>query len=119
MRAVTGVVPEHCLTSLDGYACYDLYGAHYPAIVAEAGAQVTGILYRGLSPQQLRRLDHYESGQYDRRLLEVVDNQLQMHKAWAYVINPRYCHRLKNKRWSRELFASHHLEKYISRHRWR
>jgi len=119
MRSVTGVVPGNCPASLDDYACYELYGVDYPAIVPDTGACVTGILYSELSPRQLRRLDHYESSQYERVLLDVIDNQLQKHKAWVYVLNPRYCYRLRNRAWSLELFASNHLEKYISRHGWR
>ena len=119
MRSITGVVPQNVHANLKGYACYKLFGVYYLAIISEVGAQVPGILYSGLLHKQVKRLDAYESSQYHRVSVEVVDSQQQTQRAWSYVLKPGYYHRLNKKVWFQESFASNYLDKYISCHGWR
>lgn len=52
---------------LPGYRRLAVRGQVFPGIVAQAGAEVGGTLYRGLSNAHLRRLDAYENAFYRRR----------------------------------------------------
>lgn len=113
MRAVTGRVLPACQARLFDYACYQLHGELYPAIVPQKGTQVSGLLYTQLTRRELRLIDSYEGEQYLRQRLEVMDADSQLHQAWGYVLKPTCYQRIKMKHWSAELFAKNRPGKYI------
>ena len=119
IRSVIGTVPDSIAVRLEGYACYEVYGVTYPAIIPEHTATVAGIMYLGLDARQLKSIDNYESMQYERLPVHVVDNEGKLHKAWSYVLAPGQYHRIKKQPWSIERFAKNDLDKYISRQGWR
>lgn len=114
MRRVSGTVPPAAAASLDDYVCHALAGLAYPGIVPHKGAQVSGVLYSGLSRAQLVKLDAYEGEQYLRRRVWVSPAAGSPMQVWTYVLNPRYYHRLSPANWSLEQFKRDHLQLYLS-----
>ncbi len=115
MRRVSGSLPVGIQSWLLNYACYGLTGLDYPGILPVKGAQVSGLLYQGLSRAQLAKLDAYEGEQYRRVRLWVNPEQGQCTQAWTYVLQPRCYHRLTGKAWSLERFRREQLPLYLHR----
>lgn len=70
---------------LPAYAVLAAQEGPFPVLVADAHAQADGVLVRGLSPQDIARLDYYEAGfDFDLRHLALADGQM----ADVYVPTP-------------------------------
>jgi gamma-glutamylcyclotransferase (GGCT)/AIG2-like uncharacterized protein YtfP len=73
---VTGrTMPDPVPATLFGYRSWETT-LGYPAVFPEAGASCRGVVYRGLTPQDWKRLDEYEGvlmnpPAYFRRLVTV------------------------------------------------
>lgn len=115
MRAVIGRVPPHAPAVLPGYRRYGLRGRVYPVVVPERGASVAGVLYTGLSPRELARLDRYEDAFYRRVEVTVRDAAGRERRAWCYVLRPRSRVRLANRPWQHERFVRSALQNYLAR----
>ncbi|MDZ7734952.1 MAG: gamma-glutamylcyclotransferase family protein [Gammaproteobacteria bacterium] len=91
MREVTGRQYAGVAAVLRGYRRYRMRNRSYPGVVAEAGAEVHGMLFEA-GPVALAALDRYEGSCYERRILtvEVKDETRQAH---VYVI-PDSCRHL-------------------------
>jgi len=113
MRRVSGNLPASVTSTLLNYACYGLAGLVYPGILPEKGALVSGVLYQGLSRAQLAKLDAYEGEQYRRVRVWVMTGQDQRARAWTYVLQPRYYHRMTGRAWSLEQFRRDQLSLYL------
>lgn len=113
MRRVSGSLPVSVSSTLLDYACYGLTGLVYPGIVPEKGARVSGVLYQGVSRPQLAKLDAYEGEQYRRVLGWLSTGEGQRARAWIYVLQPRYYHRLTGQAWSLEHFRREQLPLYL------
>ncbi len=59
---------QHHRAVLTGYSRHSVRGELYPALVSsnKPGKFVEGRLYRDVSPEDLRRLDTFEGGEYQR-----------------------------------------------------
>jgi len=99
---------------LEGYARYMLLNRHYPGIVYRPGARVDGVLYNGITPKFLRKLDRYEDDIYERQVVKVVDSCGGCVDAWAYVIPPRFRKELTRIPWSRDEFVKIHLKRFLN-----
>ncbi len=113
MRAVAGADYPRLGAVLRGHARYRLRGEVFPGIVAQAGAEVHGCLYRGLGAAVLRRIDAYESEGYVRRRLEVECETGERFSAWVYVMPPASRGRLDPVEWDREAFERRHLADWL------
>lgn len=101
---------------LPGYRRLAVRGQVFPGIVAQAGAEVGGTLYRGLSNAHLRRLDAYENAFYRRRPLRVRDAAGGRSRlAWTYVVPALYRHRLAAADWDPAVFLRRHYARYLRR----
>jgi gamma-glutamylcyclotransferase (GGCT)/AIG2-like uncharacterized protein YtfP len=69
---------------LDHYRRHALVDVSYPAIVAEPGANVEGVLYLGVDEADVARLDAFEGAEYRRDSL-VVSTESGLMPAEAYV----------------------------------
>jgi len=69
---------------LRDYQRYRLRNYSFPGLVAEAGAEVGGIVLK-VNPAELKALDEYEDPFYERRLLTVEAGGEPLH-AYVYVI---------------------------------
>lgn len=72
---------------LSGYSLHNVKGAHFPGIMEREGHAVEGLLLRGITPQQLERLDRYEAegSLYHRRTVTVHDAKGNAEQAETYV----------------------------------
>lgn len=99
IEAVIGRVPSSLKAVLDGYCRYGVQGASYPAVIAEAGKQVSGTLYYPLTDKEILLLDAYEGSQYQRLKLPVITENSVAMDAMAYVIAPGYETQLTGEPW--------------------
>jgi gamma-glutamylcyclotransferase (GGCT)/AIG2-like uncharacterized protein YtfP len=77
-------VPEHTPAAVPGWRAAALAGRVYPGLVrADAGASVTGVLITGLTPDELRVIDEYESGPYELERLTTNDGRDGWTYAWT------------------------------------
>jgi len=115
-RAVTG---QPCLSEpaqLDGYRRHPVRGEDYPGIRPAAGARVSGVLYRNITPETLARLDAFEGGQYQRKIVDVRPNEGAAVCAWVYVFHLAHLHRLDDGDWDAEHFLQHGKARFMRRH---
>jgi hypothetical protein len=99
--------------TLLGYVRFRVADRVYPAIVEEPAGEVTGVVYRDLSPTELTRLDVYEGDLYERRQISVVVGARSL-LASTYVLRPEHSHRLSSELWDLEHFRRDHLESYLA-----
>ena len=62
---------QSCPARLEGYRRHALTDVSYPAIVAESGAEVEGVLYLDVDAADLARLDAFEGAEYRRAAVPV------------------------------------------------
>ncbi|HEY5603975.1 MAG TPA: gamma-glutamylcyclotransferase family protein [Gammaproteobacteria bacterium] len=99
---------------LNGYERYLLVNRAYPGIISQPGAGVDGVLYLGITPKYLKRLDRYEDTIYERRRVQVTDSRGQPVAAWAYVIPPQRQRELSNQPWDRNTFMQTQLKRFLT-----
>lgn len=100
---------------LKGHARHRVCGEVFPGVVAAPEAEVRGVLYAGVGPRSLGRLDRYEADYYERRLLRVRDGAGRPRMAWVYVVPERHRDRLVDAPWDVHQFRRRHLERYLRR----
>lgn len=71
--------------TLAGFARYAIEGETYPGMVAEAGAQVKGVLYFDVGPEDLAALDAFEGIEYRRDKVAVRAESGERVEAHTYV----------------------------------
>lgn len=110
---IVGRAIEGQPATLTGYACYRISDCVYPAIVEAPGSEVRGVVYLGLTAEELERLDVYEGHLYERREVRVrqEDGSLLVE---TYVLRPEHRHRLSSEAWDRERFERLHLTSYLA-----
>ena len=107
-RALAGVPAE-----LDGYACFRVRHAPYPAIAPVPDATTAGELIDGLSPADLDKLDAYESAMYRRLVVTVRDGAGNDVEAFTYVIDKSAVQRLSDEHWDYATFRLRKLDRYL------
>ncbi|MFN5744907.1 MAG: gamma-glutamylcyclotransferase family protein [Methylococcaceae bacterium] len=113
MSAVIGRCPVAGQASLNGYARYRLLNYSYPGLRREAGAVTSGVLYSGLDPAELARLDAFEDTFYRRESLAVTTAAGLTVAAWVYVVPPQYYSLLDDQPWCLTHFQSHALAGFL------
>jgi gamma-glutamylcyclotransferase (GGCT)/AIG2-like uncharacterized protein YtfP len=111
---IVGRSLSSCPALLDGYARYRVDQRVYPAIVRQAGATVSGLLYSGVDTRELEHLDVYEGELYQRTWLEVRAGS-GMTGAWTYVLGDAHLDQLAPDPWDLETFERDHLASYLAR----
>jgi len=82
-----------------------VYGTlRHPGIVADPAGRVDGIWYRGLTPGESTRRDHYESDLYGRRPVRVALAHGTEEDAFADVRPPEYESVCADEPWELEHF---------------
>jgi gamma-glutamylcyclotransferase (GGCT)/AIG2-like uncharacterized protein YtfP len=114
IRAVIGRIPGHRPATAPGYACYAVKGRPYPALVPEAGAAAAGVLYEGLTREEIVRLDDYEGPEYRRRLIGIEEAGGQRATAWGYIWKAQHRSRLTSNEWDIKEFERRDLPAYLS-----
>jgi gamma-glutamylcyclotransferase (GGCT)/AIG2-like uncharacterized protein YtfP len=98
---------------LDDYACYIVRYQYYPAAVPMAGASIAGLLYSGLTLQELSLLDRYEGTEYRRVRVSVATDAGRQAQAWVYIIRPQYEARLSDRKFNLEEFLKTEAQEYL------
>lgn len=102
--------------SVLGYARWCVRGEDYPGLrPAEAHRVVTGVLFRGLTPDDWVRLDAFEGAAYERLRLPVVVRGTQKW-AWAYCFRDTHAGALESTEWSPDHFERAGRERFLQRH---
>jgi gamma-glutamylcyclotransferase (GGCT)/AIG2-like uncharacterized protein YtfP len=114
MTSVAGRAPAPIPARLRGHARYAITGVSYPGMVPEPDGEVSGILYRGLGPGELRRLDAFEGAFYCRRRVRVETVEGERLAAFTYLVRPHYRHRLTALGWDYQAFRERGLEGFVS-----
>jgi gamma-glutamylcyclotransferase (GGCT)/AIG2-like uncharacterized protein YtfP len=87
MKAVIGQTYRGVSARLPGYAIYRVKHAEYPGVIEAPNNETSGVLYRGVSDEDLKVLDLFEGELYERRLLGVKAKDGKSYHAWVYVIS--------------------------------
>lgn len=101
---------------LAGYARHPVVGEDYPGAIAAPGAVVEGVLYRGLGPEALRRLDVFEGDMYERVRVGVNPVGGRDVTAWCYIVRDRYRDRLRAGTWDFAAFLRQGKARFLSRY---
>ncbi|HIF50652.1 MAG TPA: gamma-glutamylcyclotransferase [Thiotrichaceae bacterium] len=113
MQSVTGCNLKSVAATLAGYQRFKFKDKTYPGIIENKACFVEGMLYQDLDEQTLSLLDHFESVLYERCLLNVVVNQMESEKAFAYVVKDEYRSLLSEEEWDLGEFKRKHLKLYL------
>lgn len=112
-HALLGRTASGTTAELDGYACFGVRHAPYPAIRPAPGARTCGELVGGLSDAELAVLDDYESSMYRRVVVTVRDEDGDSTEAFTYVIDEAAAHRLTDEPWDYATFRLRQLDRYL------
>jgi gamma-glutamylcyclotransferase (GGCT)/AIG2-like uncharacterized protein YtfP len=101
---------------LDGYVRRQCLGETYPVIVRQgSSSHVQGMLYIGISTEDLARLDRFEGEYYIRRSVEVITSrEASSLEAFTYVLSGRYRHLLSESEWDPGYFLEHGLHRFLT-----
>ena len=113
MRMVCGHRCAGLPVVLDNHACYRVRGEVFPGLVPEQRARTRGVVYDGLGMAQLRRIDAFETGFYQRCRVVVHDDSERPLQAWAYFVSPGKRARLTDEPWDRDLFGQLHMKQFL------
>jgi len=124
---------------LNGHMRHPVLGQDYPGLIAQSGAPaLQGVLYRGVTPQELQRLDAFEGEEYERVSVEVVledpgagaapdpgartaltavgSTRASVQQAWVYRFRAAFAHRLGPGDWSDRTFEEQGKARFCARH---
>jgi hypothetical protein len=128
---------------LHGHARHPVMGQDYPGLVPHSGAPaLQGVLYWGLTPQELQRLDTFEGPEYERVSVMVLleapaacttaDRVLapaqasapasralasaSAQQAWVYRYRLEFAHRLGPGNWSEQAFEEQGKARFCARY---
>jgi len=90
MRGVAGCLPSTVPGVLLGYRRLAIKGELYPALVAEEGARVEGVVYRTVPEAAWKRLDRFEGEIYSRHSVLIVLQDGGTLAAETYVLRPEF-----------------------------
>ena len=99
MYEVSGYHLRHTPGILRGYSRRSVMGEHYPAIMPDMEATVSGLIYFNLPGSAWDRLDRFEGEMYERLLVTVESNDRPQLSAETYVIHPDYLNLLDQSDW--------------------
>jgi len=103
--ALTGRIPKARPATLAGYRCRLLQGRLDPGIERHPGSVTEGLLYEGLTPNELSVLDAFEVAPYQRRVVTVREPEGKALRAWAYVVPGHASNLMSAEPWAAERFT--------------
>lgn len=113
MTAVAGGTFGATPVTLEGYARYCVADAPYPGIAPAPEARVDGLLYTGLGPRELARIDAFEGDLYERGPVTVRDASGQERPAETYIVRPDRRAELIDAPWDPDAFARRWHDVYL------
>jgi hypothetical protein len=112
-QRVTGLSAPGEEAVLQGHVARRIRGQSYPALVQEAGAETSGVLYRGVSGEAVARLDAFEGSFYERVEVGVVLGDGTRCCAWAYRAGREDDPDILLERWDAAGFAARGLAVFL------
>jgi gamma-glutamylcyclotransferase (GGCT)/AIG2-like uncharacterized protein YtfP len=113
LSALLGRVPESEPATVEGWRVAALPGRVYPGLVPGRGV-TKGLLITGLTADEWRMLDTFESDEYQLRRVSVADGR----RPWTYVLASES--NASSDDWNATDFRTHELAAYVERcARWR
>jgi gamma-glutamylcyclotransferase (GGCT)/AIG2-like uncharacterized protein YtfP len=101
--------------TLRGFVRRQVRGETYPAIVpGAAGSCLEGVLYHGILPHDLARLDRFEGDCYVRTAVGVLSAAGSTVDAFAYVLKEEYRHILSAEEWDDAAFEKEGMRLFLS-----
>lgn len=116
MAAVTGRSLPGEPARLHGHARHPVLGEDYPGVVAQPDGRVDGVLYRGVDPAALARLDAFEGEMYIRRRVRVNPVGGGEREAWCYIVAPACEHLLLPGDWDHAAFLAEGKARFLARY---
>lgn len=113
MQRICGYAAPGQSAMLRDYRCRQLSGEVYPAIVPWLGERVEGVIYRGVTPAQLLRLDAFEGEMYQRQAVTVVADRVSTF-AQTYVLVPAFSKLLSDTPWSLASFVPRGIQDFLA-----
>lgn len=113
MRAVCGQLPQAVPAQLFGYQRYRVKSQVFPGIIVAPGENVSGVLYRGLTPQSMQYLDEYESDFYRRIEVVVHTHDAENITAYTYIVPAAARSLLTKLPWNPEQFKRRDFAGYL------
>ncbi|MCR2747600.1 gamma-glutamylcyclotransferase family protein [Limnobacter parvus] len=113
-QVVKGVYP--CLNAIaKGFQRHAVPGETYPAMIENTAAQVQGLVWLNVLPEDLQSLDKFEGPEYQRREIEVVLNTSgESMMASTYIwLNPDV---LNDELWSVSRFEAEGMQTFLNNH---
>ncbi|MGL4514025.1 MAG: cupin domain-containing protein [Lacipirellulaceae bacterium] len=105
-RQVVGREARSVEATLIDYAPYRVDGEVYPALVAESGAETRGVVYLGLTGDEVERLDRFEGELYERRRVTVLTGDGRDVLAECYVARRAARDELTDELWDADEFVA-------------
>lgn len=94
-RPLSGLSPR--IAHLEGFKRVYVAAATYPALVAESGSSIEGIVVSRISPIEISRITRYEGADYESRLTTVLASDGQ--SVEARVFFPKAAVKTTNRPW--------------------
>ncbi len=113
MKAVTGQTYHGVSARLPGYAIYRVKDVEYPGVIEAPDNKTSGVLYRGVSDEDLKVLDLFEGELYERSLLEVKAKDGKSYHAWVYVISLKNRTYLTQETWHLKTFMKKGFDTFM------
>lgn len=113
-RGVTGRLAESVPGVLADHAAWRLRGQNFPGLAPAPGHQTAGRIWLAVTPDELARLDEFESGLYERRLFDVRAGNGRRLNCWAYEVRSDSRSLLEPALWDPEEFRQRHLAGFLS-----
>ena len=100
--------------TLAGYRRRLLHGRVYPGLLPAAGESVEGVLWEGLDPPALARIDRFEDTPYERVELRVTAAPGESCAAFVYLLRPEERALASDVAWHEAEFRERHLTAYLA-----
>lgn len=94
-----------------------IHGEYYPALIADSGSSVQGMLVSDLTVRDIKVLDEFEGRYYQRISVTVSTATAHGVACDVYLFRNKYRHLLSDREWSNETFRSKYLSKFIKTYR--
>jgi len=117
MENVSRQSTPHKKGVLDGYFRSQIHGETYPAIIAQPGQQVEGIVYFDLTATAIAQLDIFEGGYYCRKEVIVNCEDMLQVSAMAYILKSEFLYVSYGKTWSYDDFLAKGKKAFLSNYK--
>lgn len=115
-RVVAGSY-ESCPAILHSHQRFAVKGEEYPvAVPASPEHSIPGMLYLGVTPQDVAKLDDFEGEYYVRSNTSVATNTGDMFDAEVYILRPQYQHIAAPNEWDAEHFRTFGIKAFMARY---